>query len=278
MSALKETLGLWRLHLAVILLGVVAELIGIRKIPIGIGAILLLPLLYSFVFAALLNPNIVKAAGKVIGSKEVKAASPLIVIAIMPFIAKFGTTIGPAIETIIAAGPALLLQELGNLGTVLIAFPVAVWLLRMGRETIGATFSIAREPNIAIIADRYGLQSKEGAGVMGVYVIGTLFGTFAFAVMASVLATMEVFDPRALAMACGVGSGSMMAACSGALATAVPAMKDELLALAGASNLLTYATGLYAGLFIALPIVEKLYGWFGPRDAETLAPAAQLGE
>jgi hypothetical protein len=273
MSVIKETMQLWRLHLAVLVLAIIAELIGIQRIPIGIGAILLLPLLYAFLMAALMNPNIVKPAGRLIRSREVKAASPLIVIAIMPFIAKFGTTIGPAIDKIIEAGPALLLQELGNLGTVLVAFPIAVWVLGLGREAIGATFSIAREPNIAIIADRYTLKSPEGTGVMGVYVIGTLFGTFIFAVLASIFATADIFDPRSLAMACGVGSGSMMAACSGALATALPEMKDELLALAGASNLLTYATGLYAGLFIALPLVEKLYAMTRGRH-ETAARAA----
>jgi MFS family permease len=94
---------------------------------------------------------------------------------------------------------------------------------------------------------------------MGVYVIGTLFGTFIFAILASLFASANLFDPRALAMACGIGSGSMMAACTGALTEVIPSMKDEILALAGASNLLTYATGLYAGLFLALPIVEKLY-------------------
>ena len=60
-------------------------------------------------------------------------------------------------------------------------------------------------------------------------------------------------------MACGVGSGSMTAACSGALAEIFPAMKDEVLAFAGASNLLTNATGLYIGLFVALPLAEKMY-------------------
>ncbi|MEN2978242.1 DUF3100 domain-containing protein [Tistrella bauzanensis] len=278
MSVVKETMQLWRLHLAVLVLAIIAELIGIQRIPIGIGAILLLPLLYAFVMAALLNPNIIKPAARLIRAREVKAASPLIVIAIMPFIAKFGTTIGPAIDKIIAAGPALLLQELGNLGTVLIAFPIAVWVLKLGRESIGATFSIAREPNIAIIADRYTLKSPEGTGVMGVYVIGTLFGTFIFAILASVFATAGWFDPRALAMACGVGSGSMMAACTGALASALPAMKDELVALAAASNLLTYATGLYAGLFIALPMVEKLYVMARGRDDATARRAAEAGE
>ena len=34
--------------------------------------------------------------------------------------------------------------------------------------------------NIAIISDRYGLTGPEGSGVMGVYVIGTMFGGIAF--------------------------------------------------------------------------------------------------
>ncbi|OZA94671.1 MAG: hypothetical protein B7X57_00575 [Erythrobacter sp. 34-65-8] len=151
------------------------------------------------------------------------------------------------------------LRDPGNLGTMLIALPVAVLVLKMGRETIGATFSVAREPNIAIIADKYGLKGPEGIGVMGVYVVGTMFGTLWFALMAGYLLSLDIFDPRALAMACGVGSGSMVAACSGALTAMMPEMGDSLLAFAGASNLLTYATGLYVCLFLALPMAEWLY-------------------
>jgi hypothetical protein len=62
-----------------------------------------------------------------------------------------------------------------------------------------------------------------------------------------------------LALSCGVGSGSMLAACTGGLVTAAPGDKDTILALAAASNILTYATGLYAGVFIALPLTELLY-------------------
>ena len=265
MSQLRAVSSDWRLHLTVLAITVVAELIGIIKIPIGIGAVLLLPLLYAFVFGLVLNPHIIGRSRTWLRERETLSASPLIVIAIMPFIAKFGTIIGPSIDTIIEAGPALILQELGNLGTIALAFPVAVLVLRMGREAIGACFSIAREPNIAIIADKFGLKSSEGAGVMGVYVVGTLFGTFIFAVLASVCATTGLFDVQALAMACGVGSGSMMAACTGALANAVPESKDEIVALAGASNLLTYATGLYLGIFVALPITEKLFTLLAPR-------------
>lgn len=266
MDTLKTMVRLWPIHLIVLVTSIVAQLIGVRPIPIGIGTILLLPLLFAFVFTLLLNPNVVPPIGKVLPSGRVAAASPFIVIAIMPFIAKFGTTIGPSIEEVVRAGPALLLQELGNLGTILLAFPVAIWLFRMGRESIGAVHSIAREPNIAIIADRYGLRSPEGTGVMGVYVMGTLFGTFIFAVIASLLATSGVFSVEALAMACGVGSGSMMAACSGALVEAVPEATDSITALAGASNLLTYATGMYVSLFVALPLVERMYLKIHPDD------------
>lgn len=259
MRNMTDILTEWRLHVTALVIVIVSELIGVIAIPIGIGSVLLLPLLYAFVLGMLVNPNVITKATGWLRTREVEAASPLIVIAIMPFIAKFGTIIGPSMSTILDAGPALILQELGNLGTIVVAFPVAVLVFRMGREAIGACFSVAREPNIAIIADRYGLQSQEGTGVMGVYVVGTLAGTFIFAILASVFATVGLFSVEALAMACGIGSGSMMAACSGALVNAVPEMEEQILALAGASNVLTYATGLYLALFVALPLTERAY-------------------
>lgn len=249
----------WRLHVVVVLASLLAEWIGILRFPLGPGTLLLLPLFYAFLIGIALNPHLFAGTDRIIPRRVSQAAGPIILIAILPFIAKFGSTIGPSIEQIIAAGPALILQELGNLGTMLLALPVAVLVLRMGREAVGATYSIAREPNIAIISDKYGLRSPEGIGIMGVYVVGTMFGTLYFALMAGYLASLDILDIRALAMACGVGSGSMVAACSGALAEAVPDMRDELLAFAGASNLLTYATGLYVSLFIALPVTEWLY-------------------
>ncbi len=259
MNNLSGQLKNWRLHLLVVVVSVLAELIGIIKIPLGIGSIILLPLFYAFIIGLLLNPNVIKKASTLISREQAAMATPVILISVLPFIAKFGTLIGPALEKILEVGPAMIVQELGNLGTMLIAMPVAILVLRMGRESIGACFSIAREPNIALISDRYGLKNPEGIGVMGVYVMGTMFGTLVFALLASFLASTDLFDIRALAMACGVGSGSMTAACSGALAESMPAMQDEILALAGASNLLTNATGLYLGLFVALPMAEKLY-------------------
>lgn len=249
----------WRLHLVVLVLACLAEVIGIIQIDIGIGMLVLLPLLYAFFFSLLFNLNIVSGLGSVVGKQGAAIAPRWILICMMPFMAKFAIGIGPQIGDIIAAGPALILQELGNVATLLIAMPVAVLLFNMGRETIGATHSIAREPNIALVADRYGLKSSEGIGVMGVYVMGTVFGGVYFSLVAGLFASWEVFDIRSLAMACGVGSGSMMGACSTALAETVPDAASEISAFAATSNLLTYGTGLFVSAFIALPLAERLF-------------------
>ena len=258
-STMTKHLFDWKLHLLVIIASLLAEWIGIIKIPIGIGTLVLLPLLSAFIFTILLNPNVIPSMKAVISRDRAKFASYAVLLSIMPFIAKFGVGVGPKVEEIIAAGPALLLQELGNIATALIALPVAVLVFGMGREAIGATHSIAREPNIALIADKYGLQSPEGIGVMGVYVMGTLFGAIYFSLMAGIIASMDIMDIRALAMACGIGSGSMMGACSAALAETVPAQAETITAFAATSNLLTYATGLFVSLFVALPFTEFLY-------------------
>ncbi|MDT8896479.1 DUF3100 domain-containing protein [Halomonas sp. I1] len=269
----------WRLHALVIAISLISEAIGILRVPMGPGTLLLLPLFYAFIIGVITNPNVTRTAGKWLPKELSQAAGPLILLSIMPFIARFGSTIGPAIEDLINAGPALILQELGNLGTMLIALPVAVLVFKMGREAIGATYSIAREPNIAVISDKYGLKGPEGIGVMGTYVVGTMFGTLWFALMAGYLTSLDILDPRALAMACGVGSGSMVAACSAAIAGSLPEMKDELLAFAGASNLMTYATGLYLSLFIALPIAEKLYTLLtGKRQAKPVGAQITANE
>lgn len=195
----------------------------------------------------------------VISKTQSKMATYAVTLSVMPFIAKFGIGIGPKMDEIIAAGPALLLQELGNVATALIALPVAVLLFGMGREAVGATHSIAREPNVALIADKYGLKSPEGIGVMGVYVMGTLFGAIYFSLMAGIVVSWDIIDIRALAMACGIGSGSMMGACSSTLAEIFPEQGESIAAFAASSNLLTYATGLFVSLFIALPFTNWLY-------------------
>ena len=102
-------------------------------------------------------------------------------------------------------GPALILQELGNLGTIFFALPIAL-LLGFKRESIGMTSSICREPNLGIIIDKYGFKSPEAKGVLAVFVIGTMIGTIYISFLASVCASVLPYHPYAFAMASGVGS------------------------------------------------------------------------
>lgn len=258
---LRRIIKDWRLHAIVLAIVLLTEFIGQISIPLGVGAILLLPMLYALVigFALYFTPIVSKV--------QSENAEPLIIIGVGVLIAKIGVVIGPQVEDLIAIGPALLLQELGNLGTILIALPVAIWL-GMKRESVGMTHSIGREPNVGLIMDKYGFDSPEGRGVMTMYIFGTVFGAIFLGLLAGILATATPLHPLSFALASGVGSGSMMAAGSGALIAAYPQMEEQIVALAGASNLLSLATGLYVSLFIGLPLANKIYSLMNRNKAE----------
>jgi hypothetical protein len=245
----------WRIHVVALIIVVVCEWIGAKKISLGPGVLLFLPMLYAMVIGGVLSlPRL-----KFVNSEEMNVASSVLSITTLILVTKLGTVIGPQVIKVIQSGLALSLQELGHfMGTVLIGLPIAI-ALGMGREAIGATFSIDREPNIAIIGEKYGINSPEGRGVMSVYICGTLFGAVWLGLLAGYLAALKIFHPYALAMGAGVGSGSMMAAASGAIKSVFPDMANEILMYAGASNLLTTIIGIYFALFVSLPVTEKLY-------------------
>ncbi len=141
--------------------------------------------------------------------------------------------------------------------------PVAL-ALGIKREAIGATFSVGREPGVAIIAERYGMNSAEGRGVLAEYVTGSVIGAAFMAVFASMIAQTGLFTPTALGMAAGIGSGSMTAAAVGAISTHFPASKDQIAALAAASNLITTVIGTYILVVFSLPVSNWLYARLEP--------------
>jgi hypothetical protein len=263
-----ETRGRWasfiKLYLVVLAIVIVTEIIGIIRIKVGPGSIVLLPMLYAVVIGILITPDVlgkvITPLRKLISRTEVEIAGSLVMISLLPLGVKYGTLVGPNIVKIVTAGPAFLLQELGNLFTIFIALPIAL-LLGMQREAVGATVSICREPTLGVIGERYGISSAEGTGVLGTYLMGTIFGTIFFGLLGSV-AVFTGLHPYALAMGCGIGSASMMTAGSSALAEAVPAMKDTILAYAATSNMLTGVTGMYSVIFLGLPLVNFLYKKF----------------
>lgn len=240
---------------------IISELIGTLEFDIGIGKIVLLPMLFAVVIGILITPDLlgkkIKGLTKIIGMKEVEMASPFVMIALLPLGVKYGTLVGPNIVEVVKAGPAFLLQELGNLGTIFIALPIAL-LLGMKREAVGATVSICREPTLGVIGEKYGISSPEGTGVLGTYLMGTVFGTIFYGLLGS-LAVMTKLHPLALAMASGMGSGSMTTAAASSLAAAVPEMGDQILAYAATSNMLTGVTGLYSVVLLGLPLVNFMY-------------------
>jgi len=256
-----------KLHITVLVLVIICELIGTHSFKVGPGKIVLLPMLFAVVIGIIITPDVlgkvIKWLKSIVSMKECKLAAPLLVVALMPLGVKYGTLVGPAIPMVIRAGPAFILQELGNLGTILLALPIAL-LLGLKREAVGATVSICREPTLGVISEYYGINSPEGRGVLGTYLCGTIFGTIFFGILGGI-AVATGLHPLALAMACGIGSASMMTASSASLVTVLPEMKEIILAYAATSNLLTGVTGIYVVLIIGLPLTNKLYSILQPR-------------
>ncbi|SKC39801.1 DUF3100 domain-containing protein [Maledivibacter halophilus] len=256
-----------RLFIVVAVIVFLSEFIGTKKIPFGPGQVVLLPMLYAVIIGLIITPDILGKKltflKELLSEEEIEMAGAMVMLALLPLGVKYGALVGPNIIKIIEAGPALLLQELGNLATILIGLPIAL-LLGLKREAFGATVSICREPTLGVITERYGINSPEGTGVLGTYLVGTVFGTIFFGLLGS-LAVRTGLHPYALAMASGMGSGSMMTAGSAALAATVPEMKDAILAYAATSNMLTGLTGVYSVIFLGIPLCNYLYKKLEPK-------------
>lgn len=244
----------YKIYLLAILFVLAADAIGKIQVPMGRGTFILFPIFYSLILGILSGPQVTKIMKK----KEVKAASKLVIVAICPFIAKLGINAGAALETVVSAGPALLLQEFGNLGTIFLAMPVAL-MLGLKREAIGATHSINRETNLALITDMYGPDSPETRGSLSIYVVGGMVGTIYFGFMVSVIASLNIFHPYALGMSSGVGAGIMMASATASLTEIYPAMAEQISALASASETISGIDGIYMAIFLGIPLCNWLY-------------------
>lgn len=255
MEKVKEILKNWPMHVTLLAVVIVCEAINTITIKTPLGNMLLLPMLFAMVISLIL---FLAKPIKWIGEKQSSVASDFVVIGISVFLAKVSVTSGTQLKQVIEAGPALILQELGNLGTIILALPIAL-LLGFKREAVGMTHSIAREPNVGYISQKFGPTSPEFRGVMIVYITGTLLGTIFIGLLASILGGVGIMHPYALAMACGVGSGSMMAASSASLAATFPEMADQITAYAGTSNVLSNADGIIMTIFIGMPMCEFLY-------------------
>lgn len=272
-----------KVYLLALALVLIAEFTGtVRWTPVAKITILLVPFFHTIYWAVAFAPQALGKWIKLYTLEDSAYAAALIVVATFPLMARYGTLVGPNAPKLVTAGAALILQEVGNnWGAIVVAMPIAI-LLGLRREVIGACYSVAREPNLSLIGDIYGLDTPEGRGVLGTYITGTVLGTAFFSIIGSLSALLApgLFHPLSLGMACGIGSASMMTACSATLAEQLPAWKDQILAFAVASNLITGITGLYASWLIGLPFAEWIYRLMGKkREAGTnIAAAAKAAE
>lgn len=263
----EQNLGVGvKLSLLAALIVVTSEYIGTYSFSVGPGKITLMPLLWALLAGACLGLMAKTMPGPLRVSPGMQwKASSVLQPALMLFIAKLGLLVGASLPKIIQSGWALAFQEFGHFfGTILLGLPIAL-LLGIKREAIGATFSVGREPSLAIIGERFGMSSPEGRGVLAEYITGTVFGAVFIALLAGLITSLNLFDPRALAMGAGVGSGSMMAAAAAAIANQqTPEMAKEVAAFAAAANLLTTTIGTYFTLFLSLPATIWAYGKLEP--------------
>ena len=259
----------YRLHITVLILVVIAELIGPITIPVTKDvSFTIMPLIYTIILGLVFY---LAKPIKWIKRKQARIAEGAMMLFIGVLIAKLAVSSGQSISLIFEMGPALILQELGHLATILV-LPIAL-LLGFKRESIGMTNSIGREPNVAVVVDKYGFNSPESRGVFAIFIIGTVIGTIFISFVVSFSLSFIPLHPYAYAMASGVGSASMNAAAIGPTLAAFPGMETQIEAFAGFSNLLSFCVGIYIVIFIALPLTEKIYNWLEPKiGREALVP------
>ena len=241
----------WKVYAAAVVLALVCDSVGTIKINIGIGTLTLFPMVFAVILGGLLGPDVIR----MFNQGECKMGGSLVLVALAPFMAKMGVSAGANLAKLVAVGPALLLQEFGNLGTIFISLPIAL-LLGLKKEAIGACYSINRDSNLGLTTDIYGPDAKETEGTFAVYIVGSVIG---------MVASWNIFHPLALGMASGVGSGSMMTAAAGTLGEIYPSYAEDIMVMGGASDMLTGITGIYMGTFVGLPVTRKLYAWLEPK-------------
>jgi MFS family permease len=248
--------GYAKLYLFALVIVVVACLIGAVTFNVGPGQVVLLPMVWAILMGGALGlaarflPPVFR-----LERPMQFTASAILQTGLLIFVAKLGLLVGGSLPAIAKAGWSLAFQEFGHfVGTILLGMPLAL-MLGIKREAVGATFSVGREPSLAIIGERYGMNSPEGRGVLAEYLTGTIFGAVFIAIFAGFIASLHLFSPLALAMGAGVGSGSLMAAAAGAIAALqTPEVAKQVATFAAASNLITTTIGTYFTLFISLPL------------------------
>lgn len=261
MEKLKAAIkAYWKVYVGALVIALICDMIGTIQFRVGVGTLTIFPMVFATIIGGVLGPD----ALKLFKIPESKLGGSLVLVVLGPFMAKMGISAGANLSKLVAVGPALILQEFGNLGTILLSLPVAL-LLGLKREAIGACYSINRDSNLGLTTDICGPDAAETRGTFAVYIAGSVIGTVFISILAGIVASWDLIHPLALGMASGVGSGAMMTAAAGTLGEIYPQYAEDIMVMGGASDMLTGITGIYMGTFIGLPVTRKLYAYLEPR-------------
>lgn len=253
----NKNLGYLIVFSAIVVL--IAELIGFKFIQFGRFKIGLLPLLFALIITMILalRPLRKGILKKIYSEKNIEFAGRYLIIIMLPLMAKYGADVAPRLKEILSIGWIFLIQEIGNVGTVILGLPIAIFI-GLRREAIGSTLGLGREGELAYISEKYTLNSPEGRGVLSMYIFGTLFGAIFFSIVAPIF--LEIgFSIEALSIASGMGSASMMTAASSSLVSMLPEKAQTIRSYAAASQLLTSFIGTFTMVFVAVPLQKYLY-------------------
>ena len=251
----------YKLHLTMLIVSILALSIGTIVIPVtGDFDLILLPVipaLFLSLFLYVFKPI------KWIKTAQSKTSTKILLLLVCPLLVKLAIASGENIGLLMNVGPVLILKELGSIGTLIIGLPIAL-LLGFKRESIGMTSSICREPQLAVLIDKYGFESDEVKGFFIVYLIGIVLGTIFIMFLVNVLHYIIPLHPYSYALATGIGSSSINVAAVSSLMSLHPDLSNELLAFSGISNLISLIFGIYVYIFISLPLTERLYNKLQP--------------
>ena len=246
----------YKLHITVLIIFLISTYIGVIKFSIfNTITIIILPLVFSLALSIIAYTS---KAIKWIGKKESQTATTIFIIILCPLVAKLAIISGANIHLLYQTGPLIILEELGDIMCVLIALPVAM-LLGFKRKSIGMASSICREPQMAVMANKYSMDSEEMKGFMIVYLFGIVLGTVFMSLIVNILSYIIPLHPYAYAIGCGIGSTSMNVAGVSALCVMYPGISNQLIAFSAIANLISALLSVYIFMFILLPLAEKLY-------------------
>jgi hypothetical protein len=176
-----------------LVIAALSEWLGPLPIALGVGKVVLLPMIWALLIGlvlGLLRKRMPGAATEPVQPESGRCRAVLRAVSVHCQAGSAGRWLAAqAGGSRLGAGVAGVGQS-GRLRAL--GMPVAL-LLGIKREAIGATFSIGREPGLAIIGERFGMDSPEGRGVLAEYITGTLIGAIFISLLAGFVSSLNIF-------------------------------------------------------------------------------------